>query len=83
MPLLTRTEILAALGSVDDIVVAEIIVMGATAEELGTGLGDGRPDRRQQAAAVRSRRAIDPDPGESGRRRRGAARVEGVVMHFS
>jgi uncharacterized membrane protein YkvA (DUF1232 family) len=34
MPLLTRTEILAALGSVDDIVVAEIIVMGATAEEL-------------------------------------------------
>lgn len=31
---LTRDEVHAALGSVDDIVVAEIIAMGATADEL-------------------------------------------------
>jgi hypothetical protein len=31
---LTHAEVRTALGSVDDIIVAEIIAMGATAEEL-------------------------------------------------
>jgi hypothetical protein len=34
MSLVTRTDIVAALGPVDELVIAEIIGMGATREEL-------------------------------------------------
>lgn len=34
MTALTRAEVAAALGEADDVVVAEIIAMGATGEEL-------------------------------------------------
>ncbi len=34
MSRLTREELVAALGPVDDIVVAQVVAMGATAEEL-------------------------------------------------
>jgi hypothetical protein len=53
MTALTRADVIAALGSVDDLVVAEIIAMGATAEELAEAqawaaaeealLNEGRP----------------------------------------
>lgn len=74
--MLTREEVRAALGQVDDVVVAEIIATGATAEELAEArawivsddalVNAGRPfpkGRVSQVLSILERMEAAPQPG--------------------
>ena len=76
MSIATRADIIAALGSVDDTIVAEIIEMGTTEEELaearawisndeplinaGRPLAGGRVDRLLEIIADLENAQLDP-----------------------
>jgi len=74
MASLTRDEIVAVLGPVDDILIADILRMGANAEELAMARGwvdcdealanEGRPPPTGRVARLAEMLAPPPDENE-------------------